>query len=140
MRARKVLLVAALLVLCAAGAGALWTWHPMGVLAQALPAAAPAPKPVSVAVAQITTNTADGHYAQIALSVRLAGTRAAQRFAGRKAAIQDAIIGTLRSRTSAQLNGDRGMQNLGSALERAMDAVLGGHEVLHIYFTSFVVQ
>jgi flagellar FliL protein len=136
MRGKRLALALVALLLLGGGAGGYWVMRSN----KAAAAAKPRVVPVAADVPEVITNLADGHYAQVALTVELAGPQAARRFARRHAAIEDAIIGTLRSRTSQQLDGGKGMQSLGDALAQAMDRTLGGQDVLHVYFTRFVVQ
>jgi flagellar basal body-associated protein FliL len=108
--------------------------------------AAPAKPPVvsSVVLAPITTNLADTdqvRLVQVGLTATVVGDGGQAAWDGHLAAIQDATIAALRSRTAAQLNGPQAMAALASDLQASYNKILGASgQVTHIYFTQFVVQ
>jgi flagellar basal body-associated protein FliL len=105
----------------------------------------PHPLPtVQVQVPQITTNLAStnsGDFAQLTMTVGVAGPTVAKTFATEMPAVENAVIGDIRALTLAQLNAQGGMQALQSAIQGSMDQVLGSKTaVREVYFTQFIVQ
>ncbi len=116
--------------------------HLPGAAKRSVPAsAAPA---VSVAIPMITTNLAGSggqHFAQVALTVAVAGPKVAALCHVRLPQVQDAIIGDIRAQTLAQLDGSKGMVQLGRVVRGSLDTVLGAKgDVRAVYFTTFIVQ
>ena len=116
--------------------------HMPGAVKASGPAAAvPA---VSVAIPMLTTNLSGSsgqHFAQVALTVAVAGPQVAAACRAHLPQVQDAIIGDIRAQTLAQLNGSKGMVQLGQAIQGSLDAVLGAKgDVRAVYFTTFIVQ
>ena len=116
-------------------------WVPGGHAAPRVPA--PPPR-VGVQVPLITTNLADPggqQFAEVALTVEVAGPNTAKAFDAQLPAIEDAVIAALRGSTAAQLAGSAGVHHLAATLTGAIDGVLGSpHAVDAVYFTQFVVQ
>ncbi|HVB10873.1 MAG TPA: flagellar basal body-associated FliL family protein [Bacillota bacterium] len=134
--------VVAALVIAGGGFAA---FHFLQKPASAAKAAAPKPPTVSsVVLPPLTTNLADTdqvRLVQVGLTATLVGDQAQAAWAAHLAAIQDATIGALRTRTSAQLNGKQAMTQLAADLESAYNKILGdAGKVTKIYFTQFVVQ
>ena len=105
----------------------------------------PHPLPtVQVQVPQITTNLAStnsGDFAQLTLTVGVAGPTVAKTFPAQMPAVENAVIGDIRSLTLAQLDAQNVMQMLQSAIQGSMDQVLGSKTAVRdVYFTQFIVQ
>lgn len=98
---------------------------------------------IEVGVPQITTNL-DGDaadFAQVSLTVGVAGPRLAQAFNAQMPAVENALIGDVRGMSLAQLNGPAGMARLRQEVTASLDQILGSSQaVRHVYFTQFVVQ
>ncbi len=54
--------------------------------------------------------------------------------------INDAIIGILSARTSADISTPEGKQKLKNDIKDALNRLLGGDQVSNVYFTQFVMQ
>ena len=142
---RRWVLPAAGLLVVAGVVAALWL---TGVLR--MPGAAKASGPaasvpaVSVAIPLITTNLSGSggtHFAQVGLTVAVAGPKVASVCHVRLPQVQDAIIGDIRAQTLTQLSGAQGMVRLGRLVRKSLDAVLGAKgDVRAVYFTTFIVQ
>ena len=141
---RVVLGLVVLLVLVGGGAAALH-FHLVRLPAFLGGRAAP-PRPlptVEVGVPQITTNLNgnSSNFAQITLTVGLAGPGAAKTFNARMPAIENALIADVRSLSLTQLNGAAGMQRLRKSVATLLDGILGSPSAVRaVYFTQFVVQ
>ncbi len=144
MAVRGVALGLALLLVVVGGGVAALHFHlvrlPALLGGQAHPHAVPT---VDVGVPQITTNL-NGNasdFAQVTLTVGLAGPVVAKTFNTRLPAVENALIGDVRSLTLAQLNGASGMQRLRQTVATSLDGILGSPgAVRDVYFTQFVVQ
>jgi flagellar basal body-associated protein FliL len=99
---------------------------------------------VAVQVPAITTNLADAggtHFAEVALTVEVAGPADAKAFGAKLPAIEDAVIADLRGSTAAELSGSAGLHRLAAEATASIDRVLGSPGAVRaVYFTQFVVQ
>ncbi len=107
-----------------------------------LPAAAA--DPVLVSLPQVTSNlesTSGTHFVEVTMTVKLRGKIDAKALSSHDAAVQDAVLETLRAQTAADLNGSSGMQALQGQLATAVDSAIGvSGAVLAVYFTQFLVD
>ena len=99
---------------------------------------------VSVAIPSITTNLADpgaSDFAQVTMTVEVAGPALAKELNGKMPAAEDAVIADLRQSTAAQLAGAAGISTLRTAVTSSLDQILGSAHAVHaVYFTQFIVQ
>jgi len=105
--------------------------------------ARPAEPPVSVPIPSITTNLGDTggtHFAQVTVTVSVAGPLMAKRVDSEMPAVENAVIADLRQMTSAELDASNGMTVLRGAITTSLDGVLGPGAVRAVYFTQFIVQ
>lgn len=137
-----VVVVIAVVAVAAGGLAVHMHWLPLpGFLSgKVKPHAQPT---VDATVPQITTNL-NGNaqdFAQVTLTVGLAGPKVAKAFTAQLPAVENAVIGDVRGMSLAQLNGTAGMQKLRQEVTASLDTILGqSGAVRDVYFTQFVVQ
>lgn len=103
----------------------------------------PPPAPVLFPVGTFTTNLADPwaeHYIRVSITLQVASAQVSQLLAQRRQQVENVILSVLRAQTTQQVAGAAGLRHLGQSLAGALNQALGGHDVLKVYFTQFLVE
>ena len=98
---------------------------------------------LSLTLERITTNLADPgmtRFIQVGLEVWVSDDRTQRYFQENLAEVRDRLIGVLRSKTSADLQGAEGMERLSSEMAAALKAVYPEGSVQAVHFTEFLIQ
>lgn len=139
---KVIIIVAAVAVFIGAAAGAYFFGARKGG-----GAAAEKPKEEKVAasfnIGEITTNLADTgikRYILVDVSLGVASEETAKHMEKESAAVKDAIISVLRSKTYEQLGGEAGMLLLKKELQMRVNKTLGSEEIKEVFFNKFVVE
>lgn len=150
--------VAAIILLGGVGAGAyvFGTRRAVGEKAKAEEAKAGAAKKtaeggVSVSIGKITTNLADkagNRYIQVEVELVIQGQaeggkghgKGGNGFEAHVGKARDAVLRTLRSKTSDELGGEGGMVRLRKEIRDRVNESLGEEKVADVFFKDFVIQ
>ncbi|HEY3315715.1 MAG TPA: flagellar basal body-associated FliL family protein [Bacillota bacterium] len=92
---------------------------------------------------EFLTNLADPsgkRLVQVTLEIEVTGDKAVQELTKKAVPVHDAILGVLRSKTSADLQGQTGMAALATDLGKAVEALLTQGKVMKVYFLQFMIQ
>jgi len=92
---------------------------------------------------EFLTNLADPggtRYIRVVIELGLNDAKALKKLDAYNPPMRDAVLGVLRSKTYAQVQGADGMAALGAEIKQRLNSVLPNPWISQVYFTDFTVQ
>jgi len=96
-----------------------------------------------VELGEFTTNLADldgRRFIKVKIEAEVSGSGVIQELREKSSLIRDQILGILRSKTYAEVNGEEGMRELGEEIVTRLNSLLERGIILRLYFLEFVVH
>lgn len=92
---------------------------------------------------EFLTNLADPsgkRLIQVTVEIEASGDKAVKELQKKAVPVHDAILGVLRSKTAADLQGQEGMAALATDIGKAAEALMTEGKVMKVYFLQFMIQ
>lgn len=117
-------------------------WWLVGSGAEPKATVVEAPGPVA-SVGSIVTNLRETQrplYIQVTVDLEVDDEQTRDHLQARVGAVRDEIIGILRNKSGAELQGDEGMRALAGEIRTAVNRLLQSQAVTAVYFSDFIIQ